>query len=93
MKKAFFVLLLIIIFSIVLFGCSIRYAVWQWQSVSISNVGTFRVPRDWVVAQNNNVVYITDRPIDEKGYKIYLIGKTEDGRGYVPYSEYFENTR
>jgi hypothetical protein len=90
-KKIYLVSLSILVFLTVLFGCSFKYAVWQWQSISIPEVGTFRVPGDWIVTQSNNVVYITDKPIDEEGYKIYLIGKTEDGRNRVPYSEYFEN--
>jgi len=88
MKKTILVSLLILIFSTVLFGCSLRYAVWQWQSVSISDVGTFRVPGDWIVTQSNNAVYITDKPIDEEGYKIYLIGKTQSN---ISLSEYLEN--
>jgi hypothetical protein len=90
-KKTIIVLLLIFVFSIILSGCSIiRYA--GWQSVSISEVGTFKVPKKWVATQEDNVVYFTDKPIDEKGYKIYLIGKMEDDREYVRYTEYFENT-
>jgi hypothetical protein len=45
-----------------------------WQKVSIKGVGTFKIPRDWIVTQKNKSIFITDKPIEENGYKIYLAG-------------------
>ena len=44
----------------------------EWQVVSIEGEGTFRVPVEWVVTQNDDVIYITDKPIEEE-YNIFLI--------------------
>ena len=65
-----------------------------WQDVLVPMVGKFKVPPDWVVTQTEDTVYITDKPIDEEGYKIYLIGAIYPRNDNVvfPY-ELFENTR
>ena len=36
------------------------------------------MPKNWVVTQEEHVIYITDRPITEDNYKIYLIGTVYD---------------
>ena len=46
----------------------------SWQTVSISGVGSFRVPTEWFVEQQDEILYITDKPRDNEGYKIYLVG-------------------
>jgi hypothetical protein len=46
----------------------------DWQTISFSNKTEFKLPNDWVVAQNDNIFYITDKPMLENDYTIYLIG-------------------
>lgn len=84
------VLIIIFLIPLVLFvGCSDKYE--NWQSISIPGVGVFKVPQEWVVTQKNNMVYITDKPIKEEGYKTYLLGiKGDDGK-YIPHYDFFEN--
>jgi len=45
-----------------------------WQTVEVQNVGSFQVPGDWVVTQYDNVIWLTDKPIDEEGFIIYFTG-------------------
>jgi len=80
MKKVIPVLLLIFILSIILYWYFLGYAFWQ--SISISGIGTFKVPEKWIITQMENVIYITDRPIDNEEYKIILFGviRTESDR-------------
>ena len=51
-----------------------KYAYEGWQTVTILNAGTFQVPGDWVFTQQDNVIWLTDKPIDEEGYIIYFLG-------------------
>jgi|GEM_PF-2297507 len=46
----------------------------SWQTVSISGVGTFRVPTEWSVEQQDGNLYITDNPLEDGDYMIYLVG-------------------
>ena len=67
---AFFgTLILVIVIFILVNVC--KYI--GWQDVSIPEVGKFKIPPEWVVTQTEDTVYIIDKPIDEEGYKIYLI--------------------
>ena len=51
-----------------------KYAYEGWQTVTILNAGTFQVSGDWVFTQQDNVIWLTDKPIDEEGYIIYFLG-------------------
>lgn len=51
---------------------------WGWQTVYVQNVGHFKVPGDWVVTQTDNAVYMTDRPMTEQNYFVYLAGGMSD---------------
>jgi len=90
MKKSIKVLLIISVLSILL--CLFFFQFISWQKVSISGIGIFKVPKDWIVTKKENVIYITDRSIEEKEYKIYLIGinKVKDDDGKYHY-EFFED--
>ena len=46
----------------------------NWQTVTVQNVGSFQVPGDWVVTQYDNVIWLTDKPINEEGFIIYFAG-------------------
>jgi len=66
-----------------------------WQNVSIEKVAKFRVPDEWIVTQENSVIYITDKPIDEPEYQIFLIGTSswigqEESEDIAPH-ELFED--
>ena len=78
-----------------------------WKTVPITENITFKIPEEWVVTwennpnwavkQGDNVMYITDRPMNEEGYKIYLAGTLLDhdtytaGDNYLYPYELFEN--
>jgi len=51
-----------------------NYAYRGWQTVTVHSVGTFQVPGEWIVTQYNNVLWLTDKPIDEEEYVIYFVG-------------------
>ena len=54
-------------------GCANKYA--GWKGVTLLGVGTFKVPQDWIVTQQDDVVYLTDKPLDSEDYKTYLVGE------------------
>jgi hypothetical protein len=45
-----------------------------WQTVRVEDVCAFQVPGDWVVTQYDNVIWLTDKPIDEEDFIIYFAG-------------------
>ena len=45
-----------------------------WQLVTVEDIGSFYVPGHWVITRQNDVIYMTDKPIDEEDYTIYFIG-------------------
>ena len=45
-----------------------------WQTVTISELGTFRVPTEWNVEEHDEILYITDRPMAYGDYVIYIVG-------------------
>jgi hypothetical protein len=87
MKKRILLLLLLFVLTPIIYFCFIKYAFWQ--TISISGVGTFKVPQKWTVTQRGDFIYITNKPIDEEGYIIYLAGSTRnDMRRYYDFSDY-----
>jgi len=50
----------------------------DWKSVEVESVGTFKIPKDWVFTAIEKEVYLTDGPISENEYKIYLMGAIYD---------------
>ena len=46
----------------------------SWQTVYVDNVASFKVPAWWVVEQCDGVIYFTDRPRNEEGYKLLAVG-------------------
>ena len=55
-----------------LFGFPWHYL--GWQEVNINNIGTFRVPGDWVIKIQGNELYFTDKPLGEDDIVIYFAG-------------------
>ena len=84
------ILLLILVILAIIF-CLIFFRYAFWQKVTIPSLGSFKVPKDWIVTKNENIIYITDKPIEED-YKIYLVGvgrvKGADGKYHY---DFFEN--
>lgn len=37
------------------------YKYMDWQTVTIPVGGTFKVPKEWVVTQEEHIIYITDK--------------------------------
>jgi len=44
------------------------------KEVNVAERLTFRVPEDWIVVQEDNIIHITDKPMEEDDYKYYLVG-------------------
>ena len=91
MKKINVIIVFILILSLLLAGCSDKYT--DWQSVSVSGVGTFKVPQEWVVTHKENILYVTDRSVDEADYKVYLIGYEGDGSKTISPHELFADVK
>ena len=64
-----------------------------WQLVSFGNVGTLRVPEEWVVTIDDNVVFMTDKPLEDEDYLIYLVGgfATKGEELYLPNHDLFND--
>lgn len=62
----------------------------DYQKIYISDYGNFKVPKNWIVTQNEVALYITDKPIDIKEYKIYLIGIKGENGSYLTHYQIFE---
>ena len=85
-------LLLIFPLITVLSSCSVLNTLVQfpdrvsntWQTVTVSGMGAFRVPAEWNVEESDGILYITDKPREENGFMIYLIGVVE-GSGSQPH--------
>jgi hypothetical protein len=45
-----------------------------WQTVTISGIGAFKLPTEWNVEERDGFLYVTDRPLEDDGYTIYLVG-------------------
>jgi len=59
-----------------------------WQTVCVEGVGSFRVPTEWSVTQQSDVIYITDRPKEYGDYTIYIVGLASVGRMTRPLHEH-----
>ncbi|MCL2405329.1 MAG: hypothetical protein FWC92_07260 [Defluviitaleaceae bacterium] len=47
----------------------------SWQTVAIGGLGTFRVPTEWNVEEDERgVLFITDKPMAYGEYEIYIVG-------------------
>ena len=66
-------ILFTIIYFIIINSCyNDKYV--DWQDVILTDIGTFKVPKEWIVTNSDDMIYITDKPIEEENYKIYLVG-------------------
>ena len=59
-----------------------------WQTITISYIGTFRVPAEWNVEEHDEFLYITDKPMADGDYTIYIIGT--NSRIQIPSHASFE---
>jgi len=46
----------------------------SWQTITISGLGSFRVPTEWNVEEEDGILFITDRPRVDGDYVIYIVG-------------------
>ena len=46
----------------------------SWQTVVMKGVGTIRVPKEWNVERQDDVLYITDKPLEYQDHTVYLAG-------------------
>ena len=53
----------------------------DWQRVTIRGVGSFGVPAEWNVEEHDGILFITDKPMENGGYTIHIVGAT----GIQPY--------
>jgi len=92
MKK----LLIIIITMFLLSGCALIDSLVSapdrvtkdWQPIDIYGLGTFRLPTEWYVENQDGILYITDKPRENGNYKIYIVGLSN--RIGFPVHEIFE---
>ena len=49
-----------------------------WQLVTVEDIGSIYVPGHWVITRQDDVIYMTDKPIDEENYTIYFVGVVYD---------------
>ena len=54
----------------------------EWQTVTINALGTFRVPMEWNVEEQDGILYITDKPRVYGDYTIYIVGAVEFKVGF-----------
>ena len=80
MKKILLVVLIFLLVILIAIGCADedRSPAEGWYTVQIDEVGSFNVPDGWIVTQEKNTVYFTDKPITEDDYNIYMIGAIWD---------------
>ena len=79
-------LLFILLFTVILFFAydnstpshTSRGNLTPWQRVTVQGVGYISVPGHWVVTIQDDVIYMTDKPLDEQGYTIYSLGVIYD---------------
>jgi len=101
-KKAVFVVSISIMIIILLFVSLQLYAyniavangLWTklsylgWKDVYITETWGGSVPNEWVVTRDDNILYITDKPMDEYDYTTYIvgmIGATKDSEGFFAF--------
>jgi len=60
----------------------------SWQTITINGIGTFKVPTEWSVDEEDGILYLTDRPRAYGVYTIYIVGVLA-GSGTQPH-EVFE---
>ena len=76
------VLIFLIVLAFLLVGCSWPDFIWQapdsiteeWQTITITGIGSFRVPSEWNVEEEDRFLYFTDRPRADGDYTIYMVG-------------------
>ena len=57
-----------------------------WQTVSVDGIGSFKVPVEWSIERQNEVLYITDTPQDNEDYEIYLVGVLRNDKVEAQYT-------
>jgi hypothetical protein len=74
MKNTVYGLIFLIFLSVsLLTTCHSRHYA-DWTTITIPRVGAFQMPIECIITQEDNAVYITDKPINETDYKIYMAG-------------------
>jgi hypothetical protein len=64
----------------------------SWQTITLTGLGSIRVPAEWNVEERDGVLFITDRPMTYVDYSIFLIG-TVRGEGIEPRGIFAEAER
>ena len=85
-KRIVFIGLFLIVF--LLAACGGKYD--DWQTVGIHQNATIKVPKEWVITREDNVLYMTDKPMDDEDYKIFLIGTIWGGNDYYLPSDFLK---
>jgi len=60
----------------------------SWQTVTISGIGTFRVPAEWNIEERDGFLFFTDRQMADGDYTVHIVGAYR-GNGMLPH-EVFE---
>ena len=76
MKK---LLVIMISIAFLLTGCLGRPApdkiTEQWQTLTITGIGSFRVPAEWYVEEDDyGILFLTNKPRSDRDYTIHMVG-------------------
>lgn len=63
--------MLIVVLLLTISLCSSCYA--GWQTIEVDGVGSFKVPGDWILTEEDGLIYFFDQALGEDGYSIYLL--------------------
>ena len=81
-------LCIVLAFLLLLSACSNRHEYDGWQEIELSGVGTCKIPQEWVYHEDEGIVYITDKNMDESSeYQVYLMGAIYENRQGVSFSQ------
>ena len=69
---AIFVFVACILF--ILFSGMPARATRSWQDVNINGIASFKIPEEWNVEEHDGILFITDRPMKDGDYTIYIVG-------------------
>jgi hypothetical protein len=51
----------------------------SWQTILVDEIASFKVPSEWVVEQEDGIIYVTDVPREFGEYDIYILGIVRGG--------------
>ncbi len=92
MKK--FLLFFLLLSSLLLSGCGQEYE--NWKKVEIKEIGSVKIPNEWVVAYSEGKLYITDKSLENADCNVFFLqtnsfSSFEGEKGIVESNKFCEN--